>query len=49
MVLKLKEINHAFHYDKTFVEEVLSSFESIASPSKDDVESFLKEKAFLKN
>ena len=46
MVLKLKEINRAFHYDKTSVEEVLSTFEAVASPSKDDVESFLKEKAF---
>ena len=46
MVLKLKEINHAFHCDKTSVEEVLSTFEAVASPSKDDVESFLKEKAF---
>ena len=48
MVLKLKEINRAFHYDKTSVEEVLSTFEAVASPSKDDVEYFLKEKAFLK-
>ncbi|MDE6244542.1 MAG: hypothetical protein K2M50_02675 [Treponemataceae bacterium] len=46
MVLKLKEINRAFHYDKTSVEEVLSTFEAVASPSKDDVEYFLKEKAF---
>lgn len=48
MVLKLKEINRAFHYDKTSVEEVLSTFEAVASSSKDDVEYFLKEKAFDK-
>lgn len=46
MVLKLKEVIDAFNYDKTSVEEVLSAFEAVESPSKDDVESFLKDKAF---
>lgn len=46
MVLKLKEVIDAFNCDKTSVEEVLSTFKAVSSPSKDDVESFLKNKAF---
>ncbi len=46
MVLKLKEVIQAFNYDKASVEEVLSTFKAVDSPSKDDVESFLKHKAF---
>lgn len=45
MVLKLKEIIKAFNNDKASVKEVLSSFVAVNSPSKDDVESFLKNKA----
>lgn len=46
MVLTLKEIIRAFNNDKASVEEVLSDFEAVNTPSKDDVESFLKSKAY---
>jgi len=34
MVLKLKEVIDAFNYDKTSVEEVLSTFEAVSSAEK---------------
>lgn len=46
MVLKLKEIIQAFNNDKASVEEVLSDFEAVNTPSKEDVETFLKSKSY---
>lgn len=46
MVLALKEIIKALDYDKTSVQEVLSSFEAVESKSKKEVEDFLLNSAY---
>lgn len=46
MVLALKEIIKALDYDKTSVQEVLSSFEAVDTKSKQEVETFLRNNAY---
>lgn len=46
MVLALKEIIKSLNYDKTSVQEVLSSFEAVESKSKKEVEDFLQNHAY---